>query len=146
MKYGDTDFKKKSIVRLIRKSKRAHEFPIADVSIKTLDKGRNSDKHIGFPCPINDSEQNDKLCKPHRYIQTLLKAKRRPHADLHSFRYTFNQSLFELGMNIEDRQKLLAHVSTTATKIYTHPNFDLAKKYVNQVQKYGKECNHRITN
>ena len=39
-------------------------------------------------------------------------------------------------MEIEDRQKLLAHASTT-TKIYTHPNFDLAMQYVNQVLKYG---------
>jgi len=39
-------------------------------------------------------------------------------------------------MEIEDRQKLLAHASTT-TKIYTHPNFDLAMQYVNQVPKYG---------
>ena len=48
-----------------------------------------------------------------------------------------SQSLLELGMEIEDRQKLLAHASTTTTKIYTHPNFDLAMQYVNQVPKYG---------
>ncbi len=77
---------------------------------------------------------------------TLLKAKGRLHADLHSFRHTFNQSCLELGMDIEDRQKLRAHASTTATKIYTHPNFDLAMQYVNQVPKYGKECNHSETN
>jgi len=145
LKYGDIDFKKKSVVRLIRKSKRVHEFPIADVLINNLDKGRNSDEPI-FPSLFNDSEQNDKLSKPRKYMQTLLKAKERPHADLHSFRHTFNQSLFELGMDVEDRQKLLAHASTSATKIYTHPNFDLAMQYVNQVPKYGKEYNHSIIN
>ena len=41
-------------------------------------------------------------------MQSLLKAHNRPHADLHSFRHTFNQSLLELGMEIEDGQKLLA--------------------------------------
>ena len=46
-----------------------------------------------------------------------------------------NQSLLELGIEIEDRQKLLAHASTT-TKIYTHPNFDLEIQYVNQVPKF----------
>ena len=61
---------------------------------------------------------------------TLLKAKGRLHADLHSFRHTFNQSFFELGMDIEDRQKLLAHASTNAKKIYTHPIFDLAMQYM----------------
>ena len=70
-------------------------------------------------------------------MQSLLKAHNRPHADLHSFRHTFNQSLLELGMEIEDRQKLLAHASTATTKIYTHPNFELAMQYVNQVPKYG---------
>ena len=44
-------------------------------------------------------------------------------------------------MEIEDRQKLLAHAFTTTTKIYTHPNFELAMQYVNQVTFHGKECN-----
>ena len=39
-------------------------------------------------------------------------------------------------MKIENRQKLLDHASDT-TKIYTHPNFELAMQYVNQVLKYG---------
>ena len=70
-------------------------------------------------------------------MKSLLKAHNRPHADLHSFRNTFNQSLLVLGMKIEDRQKLLAHASTTTTKIYTHPNFELALQYVNQIPRYG---------
>ena len=32
---------------------------------------------------------------------------------------------------------MLAHASTTTTKIYTHPNFDLAMQYINQIPKYG---------
>ena len=67
----------------------------------------------------------------------MLKDYNRPHADLHSFRHTFNQNLLELWMEIEDRQNLLAHAFTTTTKIYTHPNFELAMQYVNQVPKYG---------
>ena len=81
------------------------------------------------------------LTKPRKYMQTLLKANDRPHADLHSFRHTFNQSLTELGMDIEDRSKLLAHASSATTKIYTHPNFDLAIQYVNRVPQFGEECN-----
>jgi len=91
-------------------------------------------------------EQNDKLVKPRKYMQTLLKTEGRPHADLHSFRHTFNQSLLELGMNVEDRQKLLAHASSTTTKIYTHPNFDLALQYVNRVPLYGKERSNNVVN
>ena len=70
-------------------------------------------------------------------MQSLLNAYNRSHANLHSFRHTFNQSLLELGIEIEDKQKLLAHASTTTTKIYTHPNFELAMQYVNQIFKYG---------
>ena len=46
-------------------------------------------------CPtyISNKETNDKLSKPRKYIQSLLKAHNRPCADLHSFRHTFNQSL-----------------------------------------------------
>ena len=38
LKYGNIDFKKKSIVRLVRKSKKVHEFPIADVLNNMIDK------------------------------------------------------------------------------------------------------------
>ena len=48
------------------------------------------------------------------------------------------QGLLNLGMDIGDRQKLLAHASSTTTKIYTHPNFDLAMQYVNRIAVYGK--------
>ena len=145
LKYGNIDFKKKSIVRLVRKSRKVHEFPIADVLINMIDRKADEDTPL-FPTLISNKETNDKLAKPRKYMQSLLKAHNRPHADLHSFRHTFNQSLLELGMEIEDRQKLLAHASTTTTKIYTHPNFELAMQYVNQVTLYRKECNHSVTN
>ena len=44
-------------------------------------------------------------------------------------------------MDIEDRSKLLAHASSATTKIYTHPNFDLAMQYVNRLPQFGEECN-----
>ena len=104
--------------------------------ISIIDRKANEDTPL-FPALISNKETNDKLSKPRKYMQSLLKAHNRPHADLHSFRHTFNQSLLELGMGIEDRQKLLANAPTTTTKIYTHPNFELAMQYVNQVPKYG---------
>tara|TARA_B100000575_G_C23061636_1_gene611209 strand:+ start:792 stop:1283 length:492 start_codon:yes stop_codon:yes gene_type:complete len=145
LKYCNIDSKKKSIVRLVRKSKKVHEVPIFNVLISMIDRKANKDTPL-FPTLIFDKKTNDKLTKPRKYIQSLLKAHNRPHADLHSFRHTFNQSFLELGMEIEDRQKLLAHPSTTTTKIYTHPNFDLAMQCVKQVTFYGKECNHIVTN
>ena len=43
----------------------------------------------------------------------------------------------DLGLSIEDRKVLLAQASSEANKIYTHPNFDLASRYVNQIPTYG---------
>ena len=72
-------------------------------------------------------------------MQELLKIGGRPKATLHSFRNTFNNTLRDLGLGIKDRQILLAHSSSQMTKVYTHPNFDLALDYVNQLPSYGKE-------
>ncbi len=69
---------------------------------------------------------NDNLLAPRKYMQVLLEAGGRPKATLHSFRATFNNTLRDLGLSIEDRQILLSHSSSETTKIYTHPNFDLA--------------------
>ena len=79
-------------------------------------------------------------------MQTLLAEANppRPKATLHSFRATFNNTLRDLGLQIEDRQVLLAHSSSETTKIYTHPNFDLATKYVNLVPDFGKR-NQNVT-
>jgi integrase len=137
LRYGNIDFKKKSIVKYVRKSRRIHENPIADVLINMLDRNADKDAHL-FPSLYTDKEQNDKIKKPRVYMQSLLKANGREKADLHSFRHTFNQSLLGLGMDIGDRQKLLAHASSDTTKIYTHPNFDLALQYVNRIAVYGK--------
>ena len=70
-------------------------------------------------------------------MQSILKAAGRGHATLHSFRHTFNNTLRDMGLPIEDRQKLLAHASSDATKIYTHPNFELARDFVNRIPKYS---------
>ena len=137
LKYGNIDFKKKSIVSFIRKSRRIHEFPIADALVNMLDSTADKDTPL-FPVLYTDKEQNDRTKPARVYMQSLLKAKERPHADLHSFRHTFNQSLLDLGMDIGDRQKLLAHASSDTTKVYTHPNFDLAMRYVNRIPMYGK--------
>ena len=66
-------------------------------------------------------------------MQTILNAFGRPTATLHSFRVTFNNTLRDLGLAIQDRQVLLAHSSSETTKIYTHPNIELAREYVNRI-------------
>ena len=131
--YGNIDFKRSAIVSLVRKSRRIHELPLADVLINQLEQD-GVDKPI-FPVLYATSERklNDNLAKPRHFMQALLCAKGRPKATLHSFRTTFNNTLRDLGLNIEDRQVLLAHSSSETTKIYTHPNLELARKWVDQL-------------
>lgn len=137
--YRNIDRKKRSIVSFVRKSRRIHEFPLAQVLIDQLPEGKSKDEPL-FPELYADTERKlkDNLTKPRKYMQTLL-AKAdppRPKATLHSFRVTFNNTLRDLGLSIEDRQILLAHSSSETTKIYTHPNFDLASQFVNRIPDY----------
>lgn len=139
LKHGDINYKRSAIVSMIRKSDRIHEIPIAKTLIKQISPGKKDDPI--FPDLYADTEvrMNDKLKKPRKYMQALLEAEGRPKATLHSFRTTFNNSLRDLGLKMEDRQALLAHSSSETTKIYTHPNFELALEYVNQIKPYGTE-------
>ena len=66
-------------------------------------------------------------------MQKLLNKAGRPKASLHCFRTTFNNRLRDLGLPIEDRQILLAQSASETTKIYTHPNFELARNYINKI-------------
>ena len=135
--YGNFDFRKRAITSFIRKSRRTHEFPIADVLINQLDRNKSKDIPL-FPEVYAETERklNDNLAHPRKYMQALLRTQKRPHATLHSFRHTFNNSLRDLGLSIEDRQVLLAQASSSVNKIYTHPNFDLASQYVNSLPTY----------
>jgi len=97
--YGNFDFRKRAITSFIRKSRRTHEFPIADVLINQLDRDKSKDTPL-FPKVYAETERklNDNLAHPRKYMQALLRIKERPHATLHSFRHTFNNSLRDLGL------------------------------------------------
>ena len=43
------------------------------------------------------------------------------------------------GLSIDDRQILLAHSSSETTKIYTHPNLEIAKKWVDKMPVFGMD-------
>lgn len=134
LKYGNINIDKKAIIGLVRKSRRIHEFPMADHLIDQISNSKDGDVTI-FPELFTDNEKalNGRLAKPRKHLQSLLKMNGRPKADLHSFRVTYNNNLRDQGIPIQDRQILLAHSSSETTKIYTHPNFELAKKYVNMI-------------
>lgn len=127
-----------AIVSFVRKSRRIHEFPLAQVLIVQIPEGK-SDEALIFPslCTKRDGKLKPYLTKARRYLQALLKANGRPKATLHSFRVTFNNALRDLGLSIEDRQILLAHASSETTKIYTHPNFYLASQFVNLIPDFN---------
>ena len=43
------------------------------------------------------------------------------------------------GLSIDDRQILLAHSSSETTKIYTHPNLEISKKWVDKMPVFGMD-------
>ncbi|MFC1620187.1 tyrosine-type recombinase/integrase [Candidatus Neomarinimicrobiota bacterium] len=137
LQFGNINRQKEAITSFVRKSRSIHQFPIAKILLDNLPDGRCSDAPL-FPALYADNERklNDNLTAPRKYMQALLQASGRPKATLHSFRVTFNNTLRDLGLSIEDRQILLAHASSETTKIYTHPNFELASGFVNKVPSY----------
>ena len=135
--YGNIDKKRKVIVSLIRKSRRVHEVPISNILLNQIgDLG--ADQPL-FPSLYTQSERklNDNLAKPRKFLQGILKANNRKKATLHSFRTTFNNTLRDLGLSIDDRAVLLAHSSSETTKIYTHPNLELAFEYINKMPDFS---------
>lgn len=138
LKIGNIDIKKKAIISFIRKSRRIHEFPLAECLLDQIPNSTNRDDPL-FPKLYAESEMllSHRIKAPRLHMQSMLKLNDRPKANLQSFRVTFNNMLRDLGLNIGDRQILLAHASSETTKIYTHPNFELASKFVNRIPVYN---------
>ena len=135
--YGNIDKKRKVIVSLIRKSRRVHEVPLSNILLNQID-NQNEDNPL-FPSLYTQSERklNDNLAKPRKFLQGILKANGKKKATLHSFRTTFNNTLRDMGLSIDDRAVLLAHSSSETTKIYTHPNLELAFEYINKMPDFS---------
>ena len=127
----------RAITCLARKSDRFHELPLASEIVGKLGKGEKESPI--FPTLHSNSSRKltDNLKKPRLYMQALLGAKGRLKATLHSFRTTFNNTLRDLGLSIDDRAVLLAHSSSETTKIYTHPNLELAFEYINKMPDFS---------
>ena len=107
--------------------------------ISLLNKGEKNTPLFPILFSNSDRTLSDNLAKPRKYMQALLQAEDRPKATLHSFRTTFNNTLRDLGLDIDDRRILLAHSSSETTKIYTHPNLEMAKKWVDKMPVYGMD-------
>ena len=135
---GDIDRQKKAITCLIRKSDRIHEIPLANHLIQGLPFGKDEDPIFPQLYSVNKKKVSNKMAAPRKHMQSMLKINGRPKATLHSFRRTFNNLLRDEGLAIGDRRILMAHSSCDTTKIYTNPNFELARKYVNLIPVYGK--------
>jgi len=134
LRLKNIDRKHQTIVSLVRKSRKVHEFPLPQILNQAIDWGIDDDSPL-FPTLYSLSEQtlNGKLKKPRKHMQAILKAHERPHATLHSFRRAFNNALRDLGLDIEDRKALLAHASVDTTLIYTSRNLELARHFVDQI-------------
>ena len=133
LQYEDINLSKKAIVSLVRKSRKIHEFALSDVLIGLI-KGKGCYGPI-FPNLYSENSVcvNSNLKKPREHMQMILELNGQPKATLHSFRTTFNNTLRDLGLELADRQILLAHASSDSTKVYTHPNLQVAQSWVNKL-------------
>ena len=137
LRYEHIDSKKKKITQLVRKSRRIHELPISDVLLSAFGDIDGKEGPVFPEIYIeSDRKQNDRLVYPRKYLQSILSAAELPKATLHSFRVTYNNMLRDQGLSIQDRQVLMAHTSSETTKIYTHPNIELAAKHLNKMPNY----------
>ena len=128
------DLERGCITSLVQKSRRTHEFPLSDRLRAHIPPDMKSRQPL-FPqlYATNERQLNQNLSKPRKHMQQLLAAASRPKATLHSLRHTFNTKLRDLGMSIEDRRVLLSHATSSVTKIYTHPNLEVAKELINKL-------------
>jgi integrase len=137
LKYGNIDREKGAIISLVRKSRRIHEFPLTNQLINEIPNLDGNTPIFPDLYETNEIKLGTKMSTPRKHMQALLKAENRKHATLHSFRVTYNNQLRDFGCSIEDRQILLAHSTSETTKIYTHPNFELAQRYINLLPNYA---------
>lgn len=137
LKYEDIDLNSKRLTHYIRKSKRTHELPLSTHIVNALGEIKGRTGPI-FPELYTEKPRqlNDRYTKARKFLQALLEEAERPKANLHSFRVTYNNMLRDIGLDIHDRQVLLAHTASETTKIYTHPNPELAEKYLNGLPDY----------
>ena len=135
--FKDLDFKRSSIKSLIRKADRFHELPLADELLCKIVKGNKLDPLFPTLYANTKKKVNNNLARPRLFMQALLKSNGRPIATLHSFRTTFNNTLRDLGLDMDDRRQLMTHSSSETTKIYTHPNFDLAKEWIDRMPRFS---------
>ncbi len=132
---GDVRLGQKAIVKQIKKTGQMLRVPLADALVGILapiipkagpvfpkyHPGGSDRRRVGVERNLNHQ------------LQAILKRNGLQHGSLHSFRHGFNQRLFELGLQLGDRQVLLGHSAGGTTRIYTHPNEDLARDYLNRL-------------
>ncbi|MCH7519935.1 MAG: tyrosine-type recombinase/integrase [Candidatus Dadabacteria bacterium] len=95
------DLKKRCIKSLIRKTRRIHEFPLADALLALVGSDTALQTPL-FPTLYSESERklNGNLTKPRKFMQKLLEIGGRPKATLHSFRHTFNNTNQQLEKSL----------------------------------------------
>ena len=138
LKYEDINWKKQILTVYIKKSDKTYELPLAQRIMAQLDRSKSGEEPI-FPIiySTNYWTMDNNKTNAREHLKDVLKAYDRPPlATLHSFRHTFNNTLRNLGLQIEDRNVLMSHASSEVNIIYTHPNMELARDWVNKLPIY----------
>ncbi len=132
---GDINLDQRVIIKQIRKTGRMLRIPLADalVDILTPILPRSGPIFPKYYPGDSDRRRTDVERNLNHQLKRILDRNDLPHGSLHSFRHGFNQRLFELGLQLGDRQVLLGHSAGGTTQIYTHPNEDLARDYLNRL-------------
>ncbi|MBA7600768.1 Tyrosine recombinase XerD [subsurface metagenome] len=131
----DVNLDQRVIIKQVKKTGKTLRVPLADTLVEILTPILPRSGPV-FPkyCPGDSHKRRTGIERNlNHQIQSILKRHNLQHGSLHSFRHGFNQRLFELGLQLEDRQVLLGHSAGGTTRIYTHPNEDLARQYLNKL-------------
>lgn len=131
----DINLDQRVIIKQVRKTGKILRVPLADALVDILNPilPRSGPVFPKYYPGDNDRRRTGVERNLNHQLQIILTRHSLPHGSLHSFRHGFNQRLFELGLQLGDRQVLLGHSAGDTTRTYTHPNEDMARDYLNRL-------------
>ena len=135
MKSEEIDLKNGRYKKRIEKTGKIMKMPLAEPLIEIL-KGNIPESGPAFPNFYPESYNRKNIIRRNilRDFKSILRCLNIPDGCLHSFRHTFTNELMKMGLSLEEIKALLGHASISTTLIYTHPNEELARSYLDRLK------------